>query len=462
MPKFRVFVQHRLAREANGKASTRRKIHHTSKNNGNEVLSATVEPSVENEQRQNANTVESFLSEPSKEERDLPVSESRTGSETISDFEQGDGDDDDDGDHHEEQQTRMKMSEENAHEDENCKEATFKEWSTSPEGRKIQDNDRIVYPDWTKNSFEPWSKDEGDVAGEDDEDDGNGADDELTVQETDSEELLSQGEEEEEQGELAILRSKEEDVQDDTSVASTAASADSEGSDLKAFQNFLKVFECEPRVSNVSKDDENNDDDAEAKTISFDHAPVETETEERVLNNVVSSHGSIFSAFSSPSRRSNRTWRTRTKSIDEMEGEPVDSVFEMSPMNIETSPKEDTVISHQILAAASDFLCVPSTEQIGPDSPRSCLDNYNTNETSKQAEVDVYPVPFQVVPSKNFVTSNQGMPQITIPWSSRKRFILTDQETSLPDNLPPMARLRYCNQLGGRETFFVSRERCYV
>ena len=41
--------------------------------------------------------------------------------------------------------------------------------------------------------------------------------------------------------------------------------------------------------------------------------------------------------------------------------------------------------------------------------------------------------------------------------------ILRDEQTQLPDNLPPMARLRYCSPVGGSlYGHFVTKERCYV
>jgi hypothetical protein len=422
MPKFGVFVQRRLAREADGKASTRIRKMYSSKKDEPSVPGKTVVAEIVEDERREA-AARAPYQETNKEERDL-VSESTTSIESISQTDQ-----------QQEETTNMTMMYEE-------KAPPSKEWAAS-EKITVKVNDGIVYPDWTKSSFEPWSQDDGDLIDDAEEEEDDDGEEELNVQETESFGQSQEEDEEEEEEEIAILRSKDDDdVQDDTSVVSSAASVDSETSEIKSLENLWKVFQCEPQASYASKDE-----DDEQKKLTSTMAETNEQPTCAGVHDVGSLHGSIYSAFSSPSRRSHRTWKSPGKSRDGSGQDAIDSVIEMSPTN-ENSSKEEMVRSQK--ETPPGFLSVPPIEARGP--------NDYLNHTTIQREI----LPVLVAASNASIPSHPGRQLVSIPWSSRKRLIVTDKETSLPDNLPPMARLRYCNAIGGRESLLVARERCYV
>ncbi|KAG7355881.1 hypothetical protein IV203_000567 [Nitzschia inconspicua] len=150
------------------------------------------------------------------------------------------------------------------------------------------------------------------------------------------------------------------------------------------------------------------------------------------ISNSRSTHESICSAFSSPSRRGRRT--TRPKSPMSINRE-VDSMIEITgsdqkeEMDLQDH-NNDTKHSSDLQYSISDKEVFDGTGSSPDKKPRQDFD------------FSAY---------------------TTIPWTGRSSpIILRDYQTMLPDNLAPMARLRYCSHISGKYGLLVTKERCYV
>ncbi|KAL3917498.1 MAG: hypothetical protein SGILL_004687 [Bacillariaceae sp.] len=266
----------------------------------------------------------------------------------------------------------------------------------------------------------------------------------MTVQDTPSSSFMLESN-------LAILRSKDDSRKaesrnrEDVTIAShSVASVFSDGSDLSGLERFLNVFRCIPEESEdegdepsiAASDDKNSSDpifprryvmtgDQTSKSEEGIDVSDHIRNEDPISSDV---HEAISSAMSSPSRRSSRSYRFQSFSNDQ----EVDRVIEIvTETHIDESKLE------------------------GGDLPGDQHDSWQPQEVAPKSGFD---------PKTHF-----AFPPVTLPLhnfahlSGREApVILLDEETMLPDNLPPMARLRFCNHVGGRYSLLVNKERCYV
>jgi hypothetical protein len=258
---------------------------------------------------------------------------------------------------------------------------------------------------------------------------------------------------------LAILRSKEEVQQNDEpeiAVTFSATSADTEVSDLGLLARFFRLFHCTAEGSFEYKDEEDSllkksvansamdgihgasqannlrrfyiaGDNAEEKGDTIPN------TEEEKPHNNQSACESISSAFSSPSRRGRRTIRPKSPANDE----EVDCMIEITASE---QPEEENASSYLVAELQSH-----------QNTSGDCEKNDRAEEHDAYLSLNNAPAPiFKAVVS-------------TVPWTGRASpLVLRDPQTMLPDNLPPMARLRYCSHIGGKYSLLVTEGRCYV
>lgn len=340
------------------------------------------------------------------------------------------------------------------------------------------------YPAWTRCSFKPWNE-----SGE-----SNEFEDISPVIEIDAETYPVVQEDN-----VATIfpapekRIQEDDSGDEVSVASSVSSNESDFSDFDSLNNFLKkVFRCSTQhpcetkevddevTSNsrhtkggVNKDNVDGDKTTEGENMEPDKS---VRSEGSVWN--MGSSDAIYTSHSSPSRR--RYYKSRSiLSDDELSRTAVDSVIEMSDSMVLTTSKS--------IEPPSDI----ADEERNPEGPNvandSNLDEQRTKEEEDDEDDDEEEreegeenVEQNHHECKNTASSrdilepnelstslpemqgwstssscrpkadeaNKHHPKTIISWtasmSPRTPNILRDQVTMLPDNLPPMARLRYC------------------
>lgn len=277
---------------------------------------------------------------------------------------------------------------------------------------------------------------------------------------------------------VAFLRSKEDiprlespKEERDVTVTYSAVSLETEGSDHGALARFLNLFRCTEDGSFENGDAYNAHpktasrnllEEARASktnnTLRFVMASekgkkascIDKEEEEEEDQGVEGSpanrscHESISSAFSSPSRRGRRSVRPKSPLSSD---EEVDCMIEIAASNPqETNDPTDQI--HELNPVADDVLLHQDHLADGEKREHGDEDDFlgsPPNRTSISS--------FSPVGPRSITTSCKGRVS---------PMILRDQDTSLPDNIPPMARLRYCSHIGGKYGLLVTKERCYV
>jgi hypothetical protein len=347
------------------------------------------------------------------------------------------------------------------------------EWSVS--ATEDPDDANKDYPSWTRCSFKPWNDPEESSEVEYippvmDEDFGR-----LSSLQGDPSGTFQPSPEQ--------MQDHESD--DDVSVASSASSNDSDSSDLDSLDNFLKkMFGCsaqqafetkenEDEMINVNVDEENDIVNGDETDENQDIEPEANEWSKDSVRDMDSSDA-IYTSHSSPSRR--RSYKARSVlSGDEMSLSAVDSVIEM------TNSKEQPASANRVLDA--------DTIDEGRNPEASHQNSYNNSERKKEdcskhdsdevekssicqtdslSEMPISDRNRKEAPEPSASTSeshglNAGtafrtkIDQPTTRRGKNRPFwipithprapnIIRDQVTMLPDNLAPMARLRYCRE----------------
>jgi hypothetical protein len=267
---------------------------------------------------------------------------------------------------------------------------------------------------------------------------------------------------------LAIFRSNEEmqrEAEPDEEEAATTnysvVTADSGVSDLAPLERFFKIFRCSEDDSFDKCNDDaksvRNENEVSEETTTATKSPApqrffmlgdETVRSEQEASTSERSGGKdstsgniqeeISSAFSSPSRRTYRSFMVSSNSSDQ----EVDQMIEIAASDshiVDNQKKEDSRDD------VDDFwqpqISVSNDHDTNEEAPNVVLESVHSENPSKVT-----------LPIKSLAhLSGRTSP-----------VILRDQQTMLPDNLSPMARLRYCSHIGGRYSLLVTKERCYV
>jgi hypothetical protein len=234
-----------------------------------------------------------------------------------------------------------------------------------------------------------------------------------------------------------------------------------ERSDLGSWERVVKLFRCAADGSfeveeefegsldkDTTVDHYKEDNDIQASKISHIRTysiadDITEESKDRQLDvdgtsrHDRSSHESISSALSNRSRRGQRSFKTKNPSSEQ----EVDIIIEIAASQPERTKE----------SSEGESKCTVSADHL---SHQHYLDYSKKIEVREEDATDV--VPHDAVNcafnSTNMITSIGRAPSIA----------LRDQQTMFPDNLPPMARLRYFSHIGGKYGLLVTEERCYV
>lgn len=277
----------------------------------------------------------------------------------------------------------------------------------------------------------------------------------LTVQETFSSFLVLDSN-------LAILRSKEEvlrvdsheDAAREQTISFSVASVETEISDLGSLARFFRFFECaaegwfeyENGAILLQKEEPAKEGEQASKPNNLRRYYMTGDKIEEIKENYGdgddTSHNnrsieSISSAISSPSRRGRRSFRIKSPSNEQ----EVDCMIEISAPEPKT--EDETFEGRKERNYSADL-----------HSQQDLLDDSEKNEQEEENNAS---------PSPEGIAKTGFESVTTVPCSGRASpTVLRDQQTMLPDNLPPMARLRYCSHIGGKYGLLVTKERCYV
>jgi hypothetical protein len=264
---------------------------------------------------------------------------------------------------------------------------------------------------------------------------------------------------------LSILRSKNEfqraesrNIESEVAISPPATFVDAGRSDWGSWERLLKLFHCAAEASFecndenlekgiiVGQDEEDNDNQAlkisSLRKFCISHDRIDENKEWQATTETTFRHDrgtnvSIFSALSNRSRRGRRSFRTKSRSINQ----EVDSMIEIAVSHPERKIESSEGSNHKK---------IPSDIQ----SHQYLLNHSEKNEIVEEDDADFVPCT-ALKRAFNSITMVPSTGHIS-------PIIIHDQQTMLPDNLPPMARLRYFSHIGGKCGLLVTQERCYV
>lgn len=345
----------------------------------------------------------------------------------------------------------------------------------------VPDDANKEYPSWTRCSFKPWNEpDEPNeleyIPSVTDEDVHRFS----TIMQGDQSTTCHPTQE----------RMEDNDSDDDASVVSSASSNESDSSDLDSLDIFLKkMFGCSAQQEFATKDNDlvmnndvvqdkiNNLNGGDRNNEDHNIDPEETGSKQGSVHKMDSSDA-IYTSNSSPSRR--RSYKGRSVlSVDDMSLSAVDSVIEMTNSQEETflmGTEEDSDIVDEE-RDPDDSYHARNSENDSVRTTEDYIKHVGDDDRDEQITGCTYPPSEK--PISNDETKEPAMPSSSTPeWhgmtmgttdyrpqkdhSSRGRGktspfwaaithprapnIIRDQVTMLPDNLTPMARLRYCRE----------------
>jgi hypothetical protein len=340
----------------------------------------------------------------------------------------------------------------------------------SPQSDNGNPDDAIKdYPSWTRCSFKPWNEpDESNEIEYSPSVTDDDADRSITIREVDPPVASLPTQEQ--------TQNKESD--DDASLISNASSNESDTSDLDSLDNFLKnIFGCPAQQELEKKDNLNAEDENKGGIVENVIEPVQTGWNKDSVHNMDSTDA-IYTSHSKHSRR--RAYKGRSvMSVDEMSLSVCDSVIEMTSskvVSILMLPKIDyNIVDEERNPEDSCY-----ARNSGNDPERTTEEKYTeqgVDDDRNQSSIGKTYVPSERQTSNQHEAKESDLPSISTlechgPTMGTKHSLtqieqpkrwkgtkcphwapiihprapntIRDQVTMLPDNLPPMARLRYC------------------
>mmetsp|Transcript_28133 Transcript_28133/g.49867 ORF Transcript_28133/g.49867 Transcript_28133/m.49867 type:complete len:418 (-) Transcript_28133:216-1469(-) len=239
------------------------------------------------------------------------------------------------------------------------------------------------------------------------------------------------------------------DSQEEASVASD----DSGRSGLDSLEKFLNIFRC-----SIPETSETEDAQKHSKGSASTAQKNREGAKEKKNHENESAYESVHSALSSPSRRAYKSWKSRHSFQDsDLDSIAVDSVIEIASVQKEISLGIENEILGKEMISQRD-----PPDSFRPGQSNQCRDNV--------IQIDSEETPAFMsnkVPSGSSNNSDMGSNQRIITNTAEPKngllVVDTEEETTLPDNLSPIARLRHCNKRREKvPVLYISSERCYV